>query len=172
MHDGHAHGLDVVQGIKLQQRPEPVQHELAVVVSVHADAAPALEVDHLDHAIADGQEVAGAEAAGHILAEIQPVFYSNVRVSAREANGFNHLNAVVDVHVGDLFGFVRVEIVVLVLGILALDDVLGHIAEVPVELQFAQFMKEGALLGVHGGLVLKLRRQHCAGGTLEPSLRG
>ena len=142
------------------------------MVGVHADAAPALEVDHLDHAIADGQEVAGAEAAGHILAEIQPVLHSDVGIGARQADGLDHLNAVVDVHVRDLFGLIRVEIIVPVLGILALDDVLRHVAEVPVELQFTQLMKESTLFGVHRGFVLELRRQHRAGRTLEPAFRG
>jgi len=100
------------------------------------------------------------------------VLHGDVRVSTREADGFNHLDAVVDVNVGDLLSLVRIEIIVPVLGVLALDHVPGHVAEVPVELQFAQLMKEGALLGVHGGLVLELRRQYCAGGTLEPALRG
>ena len=40
LHDTHAHGADVVQRLEFQQRTQPVEHELAVVVSLHSYAAP------------------------------------------------------------------------------------------------------------------------------------
>ena len=93
-------------------------------------------------------------------------------IGAGEADGFDDLNAVVDVHVGDLFSLIRVEIIVPVLGVLSLDDFLRHVAQVPVELQLAKLMEKCALFGVHRGLVLELCRQHRAGRTLEPAFRG
>ena len=62
LHDGHAHGVNVVQRIELQQRAEAVQHQLAVPIRIHPDAPAALEVDHLDGPIRDDDQIPCAKA--------------------------------------------------------------------------------------------------------------
>ena len=159
LHDGHAHGVNVVQRIELQQRTEAVQHQLAVLACIHPDTPAALEVDHLDDPIRDDHQITRAESIRHILAVVQPVLHHDQRIRAGQPDRFDGFNAEGDVFIRDAFGLVRVEVVVPVFGVLLLDEIRGHIPQIPVQLQLAQLVQEGSLFRIRRWFVCKLFRE-------------
>ena len=80
LHNGHAHMVDIIERIELQQCAQRIEHELTVAIGVHSYAAAALEVDYLDHAVRHDDQIAGAEALGNVLAVIQSVLHHDQRI--------------------------------------------------------------------------------------------
>ena len=79
LHDGHAHGLDVVHQTIAGRRAQGVQHHLRVALCFHGLAGAVLVINDVQHAAADHDAVRRAESLRHIFAEIHLLLGGYVR---------------------------------------------------------------------------------------------
>ena len=80
--DAHGDLGDVVEVVELPERAQRVQHHLGILLRVHQDALPILEINDVQELVRHNQAVAGAEPVRHITGEVQPLFDEDERVSA------------------------------------------------------------------------------------------
>ena len=99
------------------------------------------------------------------------MLHQNQRIGTGGAHGFNRLDAEIDVLVGDAFGLVAVEVAVAVRRILRFQHFRGHVPQIAVQLQLAQFMEKGAFLCIGGRLVRKLLGQLHRRWAHHPAMR-
>ena len=162
--------MDVVQRVKLQQCAQGVEHELAVAMGIHPYAATTLEVDDLDYAVRHDDQIAGAESLRDVLAVVQFVFHHDQRIRAGGADCLDGFNAEGNVFIRDAFGLVRAELAVTMLGILRFHDFCGHIAQIAMQLQLAQFMEKCALFRIGRRLIFELLRELHRGRAHHPAV--
>ena len=162
--------VDIVERIKFQQRAQGIEHELTVAIGVYSYAAATLEIDYLDDAVRHDDQIAGTEALRHVLAVIQPVLHHDQRIRTGGADRLDGFNAEGDVFIRDAFGLVRIKLAVTMFRILRFHGFHSHIAQVAVQLQFAQFMEEGTLLRIGRRLILELLGELDGGRAHHPAV--
>ena len=148
LYDCHTNSMNVVQRIEFQQRAKAIEHQLTVASGFYTDAATALKVNDFQHTVCDDHKVAGTESIRNVLAVIQSVFDHDQRIGTGRPDRLDGFNAEGNIFIRDTFGLVRVEIVVTMLGILQFNKRRIHVAQIPVQLQFTQFMKECSFLRI------------------------
>ena len=162
--------VNVVKRVELQQRTQGIEHELTVAIGVYSYSAAGLEVNDLDDAVRHDDQIAGAEALGHVLAVIQSVLHHDQRIGTGGADCLDGFNAEGDVFIRDAFGLVRVKLAVPMLGVLRFHSFSGHVAQIAVQLQLAQFMAKGALFRIGRRLILELLGELDRGRAHHPAV--
>ena len=134
------------------KRPKRVQHHLAVMVAIHKDALPRLEVADVQQpfsvgVIADYDHVSRPEPGGGDVAVVHALFHQHQRLAPVSFHLFDNGDDEFRVHISDLVDLLRIEL-------LALRPFYPFMQVFP-HLVLADLVGERALGGKHRAFIWK-----------------